>query len=125
MIQVLLIWVGAAIFVEAITEIIVSSDILFGFRNYIIKLNRNFFGKLVGCGYCMSMWASMPVAWLLPGSITSLWLFDVVIKTFILHRCSNVIHELFSRWFKRLPWYVIVGKNQIEDFPDKVEVNNE
>lgn len=125
MIQALIIWAGAVIFVEAITEIIISSEILFRFRNFITKLNRNILGKLVSCGYCMSVWVSILIAWSLPGCITSIWLLDVIIKIFILHRCSNVIHELFSRWFKRLPWYVIVAKNQIDDLPDKIEVDDE
>ena len=51
---------------------------------------------------------------------------DVIIKTFCLHRLSNVTHELFQRWFDRKPFSIVFnlhkGENKIEDI---IEVEDE
>lgn len=115
-------WALAIIFVEAITEIIVSSTIFFRVRNWIAK-KSNFLGELTNCGYCMSVWVSAPIGWALPGDIflhafpgsETAMIFDCILKVFILHRVSNVFHEGLSRWFNRLPWVFVVNKMGDED----------
>ena len=47
------------------------------------------------------------VAWCLPGVISGYWLFDVILKTFVLHRLSNLTHELFVRWLDRCPFSMV------------------
>lgn len=104
----IVLWLMAIIAVEAITEIIVSSEFFFKARTLISKCS-NFFGKLFTCGYCMSVWVSVPIAFFIPTSLTGNFCFDFVIKLFFLHRASNLFHELASRYFKRLPLVFVLN----------------
>ena len=108
----LLIWLAAVVAVEAVTEIVVSSDmpLILWFRDKCARYNPMFLGKMFSCGYCMSVWIAAMVAWALPGHLTNYFVVDVIIKVFVLHRCSNVLHEAFSRWFKRLPFEFVLTK---------------
>jgi hypothetical protein len=125
MVDFLLQWILAIIYVESLTEILIESELLFGFRNYLYKLSPGFLGKLFTCGYCMSIWIAISAAWALPGNISQVAWFDCVLRIFVLHRLSNILHELFSRWFKRLPWHVVLVKQAVldddSDLPDKIE----
>jgi hypothetical protein len=120
-------WILAIVFVEAVTEIIVSSTIFFRLRNWIAK-KSDFLGSLINCGYCMSVWVSATVGWVLPGEIflhffpgiMAAMAIDCVLKVFILHRVSNVFHEGLSRWFNRLPWVFVVNKID-EDEESEIE----
>lgn len=123
----IILWLAVIIFVEAIIEIIITSEILFPVRNWITKLNPSFLGKLFGCGYCMSVWVSFQVAWMLPGNIFGLLsssisfvIIDYVVRAIVLHRLSNVWHELLSRFFKRLPWHVVVSRDVFDAPSDEV-----
>ena len=108
----LLVWLAAVIAVEAVTEIIVSSDmpLILWFRNVCAKYNPRFLGKLFSCGYCMSVWIAAMIAWSLPGQLTGYVVLDVILKIFIIHRCSNIFHEGLSKWFKRLPFEIVLTK---------------
>lgn len=101
-------WLLAIVYVEAMTEIIIESDIFFEVRNSLTRRN-NYFGKLFSCGYCMSVWVSASIAWALDGVITGFVLFDFVVKLFVLHRLSNVLHELWRRWFDRVPFVMVIN----------------
>lgn len=108
MLHLILIYIIASIAVEAISEIITSSDITFGFRSYIKKLafpdepsSHKYFAKSVGfidrlisCGYCTSVWVaaalSVGIPKMLDGPIG--W----VMCIFVLHRISNFIHVVFE-----------------------------
>jgi len=105
-----LIWLAVIIYVEAVTEIITSSGLFKKFREKIEEKNE-FLGNLVSCGYCCSVWVSITVAWTIPGAII-FPLVDFVIKVFVLHRLSNILHEGFSRWFSRHPWMIVLQKNE-------------
>jgi len=122
MLQIILIWWFFIIFVEAVTEIIVDSDFFFPIRNGLGKLPffiGRFFAALLSCGYCLSVWVAASVAWMLPGSPSSytpielpIWLpiwfmliIDVMLKTFVLHRLSNIQHEFIVRVLKRIPFF--------------------
>ena len=116
MIHLLLSWFAAILFTEALVEILVESDIFFKLRNLIVKVNPGFLGKLVICGYCMSIWCAV-LAWFLPGALTGIFVLDVLVRTLCLHRMSNVLHELFVRWFKRLPLVIVF--NQVKDLEEE------
>jgi len=99
--------------VEAITEIIVASDLLVEFRGWFSRQENpvlHFISRLVTCGYCCSVWVSVALAWSVPLSLTEYWFIDVVIKTFAIHRMANWFHEFMSRWLSRHPWTCVLHK---------------
>ena len=99
------------IFVEAITEIFVSSSIFTSFREFVGQRSA-FLGELVHCGYCTSVWVSASVAWTLSAVGTNyLWL-DYIICVFVLHRLSNLFHELTCKWMNRLPLTIAMHKTE-------------
>lgn len=115
-------WILAIVFVEAVTEILVASQIFQGFRDWLFQ-NLESLHKLVNCGYCLSVWVAGIIAWALPGIVTGYFIPDMVIKLFVLHRASNGFHELLTRWFKRIPWTISLHKtntnfDMIEDFDE-------
>ncbi len=87
---------------EAIVELIVSADITLWVRKLASDIDKIlgilFFGKLFSCGYCMSVWVA---------AILFLWIPNWVLLIIIAHRASNVLHELFSRWFHRMPFTLV------------------
>lgn len=148
MIKMLLTWWFFIIFVEAVTEIIVDSDFFFPIRNGLGKLPffiGRFFAALLSCGYCVSVWVAALVAWTLPGSPIShapielpIWfilIVDAILKTFVLHRLSNLQHELVVRVLKRIPFFVpptvvdnqeiVVEDGQTQTPPIVVEDNSD
>jgi len=112
------------IYIEAITEIIVSSDmpLILWLRNWLYKVNPTFIGKLFKCGYCFSVWVAMPFAFVAPGNITEIQFIDIIVKWMVLHRLSNIMHEGFIRWLKRVPWVFVIQKTElkIQDIPSNV-----
>ena len=112
-------WILCVVAVEAVTEIVVTSEIFLRLRNFIAKIS-DFFGGLVGCGYCLSVWISASIAWALPGVVTDIWCIDFIIKVFVLHRASNALHELLSRWFSRLPWFLMISNPQVNNDDDVI-----
>ena len=104
-----LIFLAVTIAVEAITEIIVNGDIFQDLRGWISR-NSPFFGMLVSCGYCLSVWTAMLFAGSIPFKIIDVAVFDYVIKLFVLHRLSNVAHEAIIRFLHRMPKQVVVTK---------------
>lgn len=105
--MIFLIWLLVVIATEAITEIIVNSEIFSGLRKFLSK--SNFFGTLVNCGYCMSVWVALGTIWVLP-KLFEIVLFDIIIKVFVIHRLSNLWHELIRRWLDRYPLTLVVHK---------------
>jgi heme exporter protein D len=110
MIKIIIIWLAVTIAVEALIELVVDSTmpVLNWWRNQLNKWNPRFFGKLFSCGYCFSVWVAASVAWALPGSLVECWWLDIIIKTFLLHRLSNVMHKIISRLMNRLPFEIVV-----------------
>lgn len=94
---------------EAITEILVSGDIFSTFREYVWKINK-FFGKLINCGYCLSVWVSASLTIPIYYGLELIYLIPLV---FAIHRISNIWHELIVKWLKRLP-ICSVGLNKTE-----------
>lgn len=100
-------WLLIIIAVEAIVEVIVSADITLRIRAFLSKINPGFLGKLFSCGYCMSVWVAATIAWAAPGILTESLILDIIIKTFVVHRLANILHEGISRWHKRLPFELV------------------
>lgn len=91
-----IIWL--VIFVEAITEIIVASELFSPFREFIWNTRFTFLHKLFACGYCISVWVSASVAWIIP---THNGILGYFIKVMIIHRLSNMFHGIVTRLLGR------------------------
>lgn len=100
-------WIAAIIAVEAVVEIIVTSDIFIAFRAWVTRVNPGFFGKLFSCGYCMSVWIAGVAAFCFHSDLVGDPWIDWALRWQIVHRVSNAHHELLSRYFKRLPLVVV------------------
>jgi len=98
-----------AIVVEAVTEIIVDSELFSplkqGFKSYIYPVDyppKNdirqsllvFVDKLISCGYCTSVWIAAFFSFFAPVLMES-WA-NWLITTFLLHRMSNSIHVIYE-----------------------------
>ena len=94
-----------AIFItEAITELVVKSEIAEPFRKKSFELGKTnkFFGwlhKLLDCGYCFSVWAGYVVAILLFRDLNIFFNagIDWVFLGLFLHRSSNILHNIIDR----------------------------
>ena len=114
-----LVLILSIIAIESIVEIIVSSELFMSFRNMMYKVSSKI-GTLFSCGYCLSVWISVPFSLFLIINISGIYILDVLIKIFILSRLSNIFHELLSRWFNRHPFVIMLNvnknnENQIDD----------
>jgi hypothetical protein len=113
-----IVWTLVVVCIEAITEIITSSSLFFGFRDWISRKtgygseNEKWYskiGELFHCGYCFSVWPAIAFAFVLPGDFT-IWWIDLIIKAFCAHRFANWFHELMARWLSRHPWTFVIHK---------------
>lgn len=114
-------WLAVIMAVEALTEIITASKIMFGVRDWFsrnpdpkgfwAKL-RAWVGELLNCGYCTSVWVALAAAHFAPtGKCVGCTLYAwpiFFIKVLVIHRASNLLHELFSRWFSRSPFEFVL-----------------
>ena len=90
----------AVIFVEAITELVVKGKIFRPVKDWLMKLRPEFFGELLVCGYCVAFW----------GSLISVPIFSVkvlfngfggyVVAIFLVHRCATHLHNLTHLYIK-------------------------
>jgi len=87
-----------AIVAEAITEIVTTSAIFFPLRSKVTKLS-SFFGTLITCGYCFSVWISVILAFASPINIMNC-VVSYALSIFLIHRLSNIIHDILG-WFSR------------------------
>ena len=89
----------AIIFTEAITELVVKSEIFSPIREYFFNKRKNRFFKfihdLLDCGYCFSVWAAALSYFLLFVFNNNITIFFVV--SVVLHRLSNVTHFIIDR----------------------------
>jgi hypothetical protein len=96
----IIIWFLAVVAVEAITEIIISSVFFAPIREFIWNTRFLILHKLFACGYCMSVWVSAAVAFVVPWPTNSI--FGYFLLLFALHRLSNLFHEFSVRWLDRI-----------------------
>ena len=124
---ILVCWVAAVFYVEAVTEILLTGSIFDAQRHWILMRPSQPFrwfqcgpykflicklAELAVCGHCLSVWTAAMVFWALPLQLTDVVVVDYAIKLFFLQRLSNVLHELLSRWFNRVPWNLVVTNIQ-------------
>jgi hypothetical protein len=108
--------------VEAISEIITSSEIMRPFRDFIkksiypidgppkdnwLQALLVWFDKLISCGYCTSVWVAgflslfiLPSAFPVIASTTNYSIVNWLIITFVSHRlatCFHVVYELIRK----------------------------
>lgn len=147
-------WLAVIVAVEALTELITSSSITFGMRDWFnrpapepkpcthaipasnnwdqncCKKNcfvrfgwwlRHFIGELLNCGYCTSVWVALAAAHFAPtGKCVGCTLYAwpiFFIKVLVIHRVSNLMHELFKKWFNWTPFSFVVTHihSKVED----------
>ena len=131
--MIFLIIILLALAVEAVTEILTSSELTEPFRQAWKQYTypdgppstdfwqhvKVWFDKLITCGYCTSIWvAALFAIWapILFESVVINWLCFV----FVLHRLSNWIHIVFELIKKgRVKTYDLVIKKQDEDLEDE------
>lgn len=87
----------AVISTEAITEILLHSELLDKPRGFLLKLP--FFGSLFSCGWCLSFWVALLVFGIIMLRI------EIILVPIVFHRLSNYLHYLDSilkmkRWRK-------------------------
>jgi len=102
------IWLLAILYVEAVCEIITTSELFFGFRDWVGNKYPGLPATLVTCGYCLSVWVALTVGFFLPGTISGEWLLDGAVKTFALHRMSNVVHVFIAKIIDREPFQFVI-----------------
>jgi hypothetical protein len=90
----------AVIITEALTEIVVKSELFFPLREYLFERGKknsffNWFHSLVDCGYCFSVWMGWFTAFLLFRE--NLFLIHWVFIGLAIHRLSNIFHFLIDR----------------------------
>jgi len=91
----------AVIITESITEIISKSSLFEPLRKWLFKNKSNkllsFMHDLLDCGFCLSVWVGTIVGnLLLDFKIITIWL-DWLIIGLLVHKCSNVLHNLIDR----------------------------
>ncbi len=91
-----------ALLSEAITEVVVKSEMFKPVRNLISKLG-SWPEKLFSCGYCFSMWSAGAVV-LVAGTsypITGMPLVDLGVMSLVVHRLSNFIHNFNDKYLDK------------------------
>lgn len=101
----LLRFIFAIILTEALTELIVKSEILSPIREFFFNRKSNkLFNKihdLLDCGYCTSVWIGWIFAILLVNDISLINKYiDWFFMGLILHRLSNFLHNVYDRIHK-------------------------
>lgn len=93
----------AMVLTEAITEVVVKSELFLPIRSKVFDLGKNnkFFmwlHELLDCGYCFSVWSGMFVAILFFRDLNLLhWSVDWFFIGVVLHRLSNLFHNSMDR----------------------------
>ena len=97
----IILFIMAVVLTEAITEIVTKSAIFEPVRKWFFnrrdKIVFKFFHDLLDCGFCFSVWVGTFVGIvLLDIKVVSIWV-DWFIIGLLLHKCSNVLHNLIDR----------------------------
>jgi hypothetical protein len=87
------------ILTEALTELVIKSEIFKGPRDWI-KSWGSWFDTLFSCGYCFSVWVAFGVVFItqLSYNLTGYVWLDFVISALLIHRLSNVFHNIIDKW---------------------------
>lgn len=97
-------FVFAVVLTEALTELIIGAELLEPVKIRIMRLGK-FFETLLTCGYCMSVWVGVGMAYLFRlriGLPVAGWVEPLILGLF-LHRASNLWHDTLG-WVKRMKY---------------------
>lgn len=102
----------ALILTEAISEILTNSLIFQPIRDRLLgrdKAHPRWLGKLFSCGYCMSVWVGIAMAFMfkITGVFPHLGWFEPVLWGLVLHRAANVGHAVIDGFIKGILYAVI------------------
>ena len=92
----------AIICTEAITQLVVHSEIFRPSREFVAKNLNPFWAMLVHCGYCFSVWAAFPCAVLMaPLYFPSTYsVCNLFIWTIVIHRLSNFLDDFTDKYLR-------------------------
>ena len=95
----LLLILALTITTEAVVELVIKSAIFLPVRKMIFKLG-SWAEKLFSCGYCFSFWAAfcLVLSSRFSYNLTSNGLLDLLIVVLIVHRLSNILHNVIDKW---------------------------
>ena len=88
----------AIVATEAITEIVVKSELFFPLRKWLYNRENpilKFIHQVLDCGYCFSVWAAMLVTlclFVMDNNVT----YTIIVILFV-HRFSNLFHFLVDK----------------------------
>ena len=86
----------AIILTEAVTEVIVKSELFKPLRAYLFNKGNKltlFLHNILDCGYCTSVWIGCFTSLLLLNDLQAVhWSIDWFIYGLIVHRLSNILH---------------------------------
>lgn len=130
MAQFILVMVVISIVVEAVTEIITSSELTKPLRGWWSRLTYSideppqdtyyqsfkiWFDKLIGCGYCTSVWVAGFFNIWSPNVLTGDNFVDWLINTFSTHRIATWIHVI----------YELVRKGRVQSHEISLKLDNQ
>jgi len=90
----------AIILTEAITEVVVKSELFNPLRAGVFRLGKenkffHWLHSLLDCGYCFSVWSGMLVSLLFFREVPLIhWSLDWFFIAIVLHRLSNLYHNI-------------------------------
>jgi len=93
-------FLACIVLVELLTEIIVKSEIFQPVRQRLAKYLGGWFGKLLSCGYCFSVWSAFAVVFFTKTSypLIGQMYVDLSLSALVVHRFSNILHNVIDKW---------------------------
>lgn len=124
-------WLFLVVCTEAVTELLVDSDIFSPVREFINKRGFanpaapivaksqfwSFLARMLKCGYCTSFWAALPFSIFTPWLLLTnrdyylMWFVNYAISVFILHRGSNWLHVV----------YMLIKKGRVKTYDVEIK----
>ncbi len=88
-----------ALVTEEVTQLVIKSTIFKPLRVLISRLG-DLTAELMQCGYCFSAWVALPLVYFSQVTIlvTDHPLFNVVLTVLIVHRLSNILHNMIDKY---------------------------
>ncbi|MCC6310995.1 MAG: hypothetical protein IT345_08780 [Trueperaceae bacterium] len=104
----------AIVVTEAVVEILVASELLAPLRaTALARFPRA--GVLLSCGYCLSVWAGVGIAYALGLSAgLGLGAVEPLVLGLAVHRLSNLWHEVLQRILHRLPVQLVLVRKEVQ-----------
>jgi hypothetical protein len=118
-------FVVAVVLVEAVVQIATEAEIFEGLRAWFDGADEepSKMGVFARCGYCQSVWAGWAVAFVLSMDGMFPWLTwgEPLVWGLVVHRASNIWHEVVSRHQNRVPLTLFMRTWRHEDPPPRKE----